>query len=286
VDVTYQFDPHQPIKIERPKNAAEAAQVLQAGNNRFVDFIFKMRAATLGEEVHERIAIPVDLVSLGLPLLREQPLDQRPFAMVLSCSDARAPIERIFDQGFNNLFVIRIAGNVLGTECLGSVDYAVRHLADSLKVIVVLGHSGCGAVTAAVDAYLEPVRYAQIAFTHALRSLVDRIMIAVRVAAAGFEQCGARPAENRSALIEAAAYVNAAMTAHDLTRETEALGRNDLHVMYGVCDLGTMLVRAQPAEPRDAGSSMRSHLAECPLNAADFAHLARAFAQRLLDVPN
>ena len=102
---------------------------------------------------------------------------------MLGCSDARVPIELIFDQSPNDLFVVRVAGNVLGVECLGSIDYAVANLGKSLKLVVVLGHTTCGAVSAAVDSYLAPKNYAEIAFTHALRSLVDRIQTAVRGAA-------------------------------------------------------------------------------------------------------
>ena len=84
---------------------------------------------------------------------------QAPFAVVVGCSDARVPTEMIFGQGFNDLFVIRVAGNVLGDECLGSIDFALNALSDSVKVVVMLGHSGCGAVTGAVDAYLQPFKF-------------------------------------------------------------------------------------------------------------------------------
>ena len=114
--------------------------------------------------------------------------DQAPFGLVVGCSDARVPVEQIFDQAFNSLFVVRIAGNVLGTECLGSVDYAVRNLAGTLKFVLVLGHSGCGAVTAAVDTYLNPGDFSDIACTHALRSLINRVMVAVRAAAKGLQE--------------------------------------------------------------------------------------------------
>lgn len=76
---------------------------------------------------------------------------QRPKAVVLSCSDSRVPPEIIFDQGLGDLFVVRVAGNVLNNENLGSIQYAVEHL--GVKDIVVLGHSRCGAVTAAVHAH-------------------------------------------------------------------------------------------------------------------------------------
>src|SRR5438552_17467632 len=139
-----------------------------------------MQQATLGEGTQTEVVVPICPVSLGMPIWAGEIPKQKPYALVLGCSDARVPIEPIFDQSFNDLFVVRIAGNVLGTECLGSVDYAVRHFADSLKLVVVLGHTGCGAVSAAVETYLSPQDYADIAFTHALRSLVDRIMISVR----------------------------------------------------------------------------------------------------------
>jgi carbonic anhydrase len=72
---------------------------------------------------------------------------QHPFAIVLSCSDSRVPPEIVFDQGLGDLFVIRVAGNVIDDQSLGSIEYAVDHLA--VRLIVVLGHQRCGAVKAA-----------------------------------------------------------------------------------------------------------------------------------------
>jgi carbonic anhydrase len=74
---------------------------------------------------------------------------QLPFATILGCSDSRVPVEIIFDQGFGDLFVIRVAGNVVGEDELGSIEYGVEHLHTSL--ILVLGHESCGAVTAALS---------------------------------------------------------------------------------------------------------------------------------------
>jgi carbonic anhydrase len=70
--------------------------------------------------------------------------EQRRFAAGIGCAHARVPIELIFGEGPNDLFVIRLAGNVLGSDVLGSLSYAVDHLDDSLRAIVVLGHSGRG----------------------------------------------------------------------------------------------------------------------------------------------
>ena len=74
---------------------------------------------------------------------------QHPFAAVLSCADSRAPVELIFDRGIGDLFVVRVAGNVAGPDEVGSLEYAVDHLGTPL--VVVLGHSQCGAVTAVVQ---------------------------------------------------------------------------------------------------------------------------------------
>jgi carbonic anhydrase len=74
---------------------------------------------------------------------------QRPFAIILSCADSRVPPELVFDQELGDLFVVRVAGNIADDACLGSIEYAVDHL--GAKLIVVLGHTKCGAVKAAVD---------------------------------------------------------------------------------------------------------------------------------------
>lgn len=74
---------------------------------------------------------------------------QNPFATILTCSDSRVPPEIIFDCGLGDLFVVRVAGNVLDDVVLGSIEYAAEHLGVSL--VLVLGHSHCGAVTAAVE---------------------------------------------------------------------------------------------------------------------------------------
>jgi carbonic anhydrase len=74
---------------------------------------------------------------------------QHPFAIILSCSDSRVPPEIVFDQGLGDLFVVRVAGNVIDDHALGSIEYAVDHLA--VRLIVVLGHQRCGAVKAAKE---------------------------------------------------------------------------------------------------------------------------------------
>ena len=78
---------------------------------------------------------------------------QHPFAVILGCADSRVPPELVFDQGFGDLFVVRVAGNIVDTDVTASLEYAVDHL--GTKLIVVLGHSHCGAVTAALDSLTD-----------------------------------------------------------------------------------------------------------------------------------
>ena len=81
---------------------------------------------------------------------------QRPFATILGCSDSRVPPELLFDAGFGDLFVIRVAGNVIAPEVAGSLQYAGTHL--ETQLVMVLGHEGCGAVQAALAAKFHGVR--------------------------------------------------------------------------------------------------------------------------------
>ncbi|MGB5395387.1 MAG: carbonic anhydrase [Lutimonas sp.] len=84
-----------------------------------------------------------------LDRLRELRKGQHPFAVIVSCSDSRVPPELIFDQGLGDLFVIRNAGNLISDYELGSIEYAVEHL--DTKLIVVLGHKQCGAISAFIE---------------------------------------------------------------------------------------------------------------------------------------
>ena len=210
-----------------------------------------MQEHTLGGVASEPIVIPISPMTSGLPLFAGAMPSQAPFAVVLGCSDARVPTEAVFDQSFNDLFVLRIAGNVLGSECLGSLHYALRHLKDSLKLIVVLGHSKCGAVTAAVDTHLSPDAYVNIASTFALRSLVDQIQIAVRGASHALEKYvgTALPDQTmyRSILVGITAYVNAAVSAFELQRELGLQAADGPQVVFGIYDFESLRVQSSPA---------------------------------------
>ena len=112
-------------------SADEALKMLKDGNARCLE----------GKATHPRQDAARRALTAGQ--------GQHPFAAVLSCSDSRSPVELIFDQGIGDLFVIRVAGNVAATDEIGTMEYAVDHL--GTPVVVVLGHSQCGAVTAAVE---------------------------------------------------------------------------------------------------------------------------------------
>ena len=256
MDVIYRYDPFAPIAARQIPDTAAAIQALVQGNDRFKSMVNRMQERTLGNDAGDPIVIPMSPMTSGLPLFPGAMPQQAPFAVVLGCSDARVPTEAVFDQSFNDLFVMRIAGNVLGSECLGSLHYALRHLKDSLKVIVVLGHSKCGAVTAAVDTHLSPDAYVNIACTFPLRSLVDQIQIAVRGSTFALEKyMGVSLPDKtmyRSLLVGTTAYVNAAVSAFELQREMSLYGKGGPEVVFGVYDFESLRVQSSPAV--DSGS--------------------------------
>jgi carbonic anhydrase len=117
-------------KVEEVVTPDSAYQRLTLGNDRFV------AGTSNGDHRDEKRR-------------RELASEERPFAIVLSCSDSRVPPELIFDQGLGDLFTVRVAGNVLGSAQVASIEYAVQNL--GAKVILVMGHESCGAVKAAIE---------------------------------------------------------------------------------------------------------------------------------------
>jgi len=115
-----------------PVSSIEALRRLEEGNARWISGVRSV--ASLGSAAQR--------VSLAQ--------GQSPFAVVLSCSDSRAPSEMIFDQGLGDLFVVRVAGNVVAPSLVGSIEYAVQTFGTNL--VVVMGHTACGAVIATLDA--------------------------------------------------------------------------------------------------------------------------------------
>src|SRR6266404_5054617 len=121
----------EPAHPDQPTvSPAEAVSRLKEGNGRY----------TSGNQQH-----PHESAERRAELTKSQ----HPFAIIVSCSDSRVPPEIVFDQGLGDLFALRVAGNVIGDHSLGSIEYAVDHLA--VRLIVVLGHQSCGAVKAAKE---------------------------------------------------------------------------------------------------------------------------------------
>lgn len=94
---------------------------------------------------------------------------QAPFAVILGCSDSRVPVEMVFDQSFGDLFVIRVAGNVVAPSQIGSIEFAAE--AFGTPLVVVLGHTRCGAVNATLQQLQQPAGHQ----SRNLRSIVDRV---------------------------------------------------------------------------------------------------------------
>src|SRR5689334_23420773 len=113
-------------------DAAQALERLITGNRRFVEEVQAAQTAATGE--HRR---------------RELTESQEPFAIILGCSDSRVPAEIVFDQGLGDLFVIRVAGNIVAPSQIASVEFAAERF--GTRLVVVLGHSKCGAILATLD---------------------------------------------------------------------------------------------------------------------------------------
>ncbi|HSS00553.1 MAG TPA: carbonic anhydrase [Kofleriaceae bacterium] len=86
----------------------------------------------------------------GFDAARGTAASQQPFAIVLGCSDSRTPVEIVFDQGFGDLFVVRVAGNIVAPSIVGSIEFAASQF--GTRLVVVMGHTGCGAITATMNA--------------------------------------------------------------------------------------------------------------------------------------
>lgn len=137
----------QPSMISAP----EALECLREGNRRFVSDIRNCDPLTDQKRSSEL------------------PAGQEPLAIILGCSDSRVPAEIVFDQGLGDLFVIRVAGNIVARSQVGSVEFAAERF--GTRLVVVLGHSNCGAILATI----EELRRPEEERSRNLRSIVDRI---------------------------------------------------------------------------------------------------------------
>ena len=186
--------------------AVEALARLRDGNRRFV----ANQTTALALSDHARRAALV--------------AGQEPFAIVLGCSDSRVPSELVFDQGFGDLFVIRVAGNIVAPSQVGSVEFAAARF--GTRLIVVMGHSQCGAVVATLEELLGHTNNQ----SRNLRSIVDRVRPSVEALLPG------RREEDAEALVRDAIRANVRASVNHLRHGSELLKqliRNDGLLVVG-----------------------------------------------------
>jgi carbonic anhydrase len=175
-------------------NALEALDRLRAGNARFASHVISIDSLTRH----------LDRAALMKA--------QQPFAVLLGCSDSRAPAELVFDQGLGDLFVIRVAGNVVSPSQVGSVEFAVDRY--GVKLVVVMGHTLCGAV----DATIEAAEQGRPPPSDGLMSIVERVRPAVEAA----QLAGVT---GREAVARAAIRINVKMAVEHLRHGSPLLER-------------------------------------------------------------
>jgi carbonic anhydrase len=260
VDFTYRFQPSRPKAFFVPEDADQAVAELRKGNEKIVRFF---EACQSGRPAAARAQV-VNLSRLevrgepkgadGLPM-------QLPFAVVVGCADARVPAELLFGQEFNDIFNIRVAGNVLAPECIGSLLYALRSfVADGpgenlrgLKLAVALGHRGCGGVKETIKAFQSDPTGATIP-SDPVGSILRRIFTpAVTIGAMALDEVLGAGASIQHAFapefIELAVYLNAAWVAHEMSDWVALQGgeaARKVEVVFGVADPGDLRVRAVP----------------------------------------
>ncbi len=206
-------------------SAAEALERLREGNRRFVSGI-RGGAAALNS------SRPPALVK-----------EQSPFAIILGCSDARVPAELVFDQGLGDLFVIRVAGNIVAPSQVGSVEFAASRY--GTRLVVVLGHSQCGAVLATIDELQRPAENQ----SRNLRSIVDRVRPSVEAL------LSTELRHDRDALVRHAVRANVSVSVSHLRYGSEILEQlsqeEGLMVVGAEYSLDTGVVEFFDEVPRD-----------------------------------
>lgn len=190
--------------------APDALTRLREGNGRFVSNVRSIEA----------------LASLSRRLDPNE--RQRPFAIILGCADSRAPAETIFDQGLGDLFVIRVAGNIVAPSQIGSVEFAAERFGTQL--VVVMGHSHCGAISATVEQIEATKEAGSDPASRNLLSITDRIAPVVA------PLMHTDLAKDRAALLRAATRANVAASADHLRHGSRIL--EDLRLKRGLVVVG------------------------------------------------
>ena len=186
--------------------AREALERLRAGNRRFV------------AEVRSRDSVATRARRV------EVAAGQEPFAIILGCADSRVPAEIVFDQGLGDLFVIRVAGNIVAPSQIGSVEFAAERY--HTRLVVVMGHSSCGAILATLEQLRQPTE----SQSRNLRSIVDRVRPSVEALLA------AQPGRGGEALVRDAVRANVRVSVAQLRHGSDVLEQliqNDGLVVVG-----------------------------------------------------
>ena len=165
---------------------------------------------------------------------------QAPFAVILGCSDSRAPAELIFDQGLGDLFVVRVAGNVICPEVMGSIEFACSKF--GTRLVLVMGHTGCGAVTATVDCINDP----DMELTPSLETIIGDIRPNIEDMVTRRDELGL----DRPSLLKQAELANVAASVNELKGGSKLLKHlmtfEGLQVHGSVYDLATGSVEFTP----------------------------------------
>ncbi|MCO8121583.1 SulP family inorganic anion transporter [Stieleria sp. TO1_6] len=199
VDDTTQFAGYTTRELQERITAGEVVEMLQDGNQRFVS----------GNRLNRDLALQVNATAAG----------QNPMAAILSCIDSRVPAELVFDLGVGDIFSVRVAGNVIGTKSLGSLEYAVG--VAGVKLVVVLGHTRCGAVTAAVK-WVTGGQNAQAATgCQHLQAIVDEI--APSIEGTGVQSIEQLPTEEAEYLVDEVAKYNVLHTAQQIISRSDII---------------------------------------------------------------
>jgi carbonic anhydrase len=187
-------------------SAREGIERLREGNRRFVS----------DARNHDAVASEARRLAVAA--------GQEPFAIILGCADSRVPAEIVFDQGLGDLFVIRVAGNIVAPSQIGSVEFAAERY--GTRLVVVMGHSRCGAILATLEQLRQPTE----SQSRNLRSIVDRVRPSVEALLA------AQPGRDGDALVRDAVRANVRVSAAQLRHGSDVLEQliqNDGLVVVG-----------------------------------------------------
>ncbi|MDA8745126.1 SulP family inorganic anion transporter [Rubripirellula amarantea] len=195
-----QFADHATRELQGQLTAEQVVEILREGNRRF----------TSGKRLNRDLGSQVYATADG----------QSPLAAILSCIDSRVPAELVFDLGVGDIFSVRVAGNVIGTKSLGSLEYAVG--VSGVKTVVVLGHTRCGAVTSSVKLVVDELDAQAVTGCEHLQSIVDEIKPSVPSMPAG--STDHLSAEEFEVIVDDVAKLNVLHTVDEILKRSSVIG--------------------------------------------------------------